>query len=152
MALHEPGFSSFVDVLEDGDVEKLIEECKTLFSAQSKEKDSRYSAGQTYWYDCRQETYLAIESFGKKVFEDATKNLSFDSAKSGIEYWPLVMEGCDDVGAHYDKDYGAEDEGKKKKKKRKKKLKFSFIRGRSLSSIGYSDVSDPCPGRSDIVF
>jgi hypothetical protein len=59
------------------------------------------------------------------------------------------MEGCDDVGAHYDKDYGAEDEGKKKKKEKKSLI---VIRGRSLSSVGHSDVSDPCPGCSDIVF
>ena len=51
-------FASFVDVLNEEDRLQLAEECKILFTALSKNKESRYSEGQTFWYDCQSETHL----------------------------------------------------------------------------------------------
>ena len=104
-------FRSFLAVVSPDDREVLRAECELLFTASSKADPSqKYSQGQTLWVGAEQEPRWAVERYALQVFRAHTQGLVFDAAKSGVEFWPLVLDTIDDVGAHYDKDYGAEDD------------------------------------------
>ena len=105
-------FSSWLECLSVSDTEVLREECEVLFTAGEKADGSKYSSGQTLWVgsDSDPENLKwAVERFALQTFLAHTVGQAFDPKRSGVEFWPLVLESIDDVGAHYDKDYGAED-------------------------------------------
>lgn len=120
-----PPFLSFDKVLNDGEIEILSKECEEIFNAKSKR--GKYSSGQSFFLHCTETCISNVEAFALRLFGSYTKNIKFDDETSGVEFWPLVIETVDDVGAHYDKgavrimsqcmrnltlltDYGVEDE------------------------------------------
>lgn len=106
-------FRSFLNCLSQEEVDALRQECRLLFTAQSRQgADAKYSSGDTFWWPADGSTPCrwAMERFAQAVFQEHTRGLDFDAGNSGAEYWPLVIETDADVGPHYDKDYGAEDE------------------------------------------
>lgn len=108
-------FACYLDFVGDKEREVLENECKILFTAKSKpDKNTSYSEGQTFWIGAKDTPSLASEHFAQRVFRTHTQNVAFDADISGAEFWPLVLEGDDDVGPHYDKDYGAEDDAQDK--------------------------------------
>jgi hypothetical protein len=103
-------FASYRNVFDGAALTELCRECEVLFTAKDKVRGA-YSEGQTFWVsaDCAQPRSL-VEAFALAVFRWHTRREKpFDPALSGVEYWSLVMERTADVGAHFDKDYGAED-------------------------------------------
>lgn len=105
-------FSSFQHLLPDRERLMLMSECVELFTASSRKKNSAYSEGQTFWTPAdEKDPRLAIECFAIELFDRHTLGMEFDRSNSGVEWWPLVIESDADVGAHFDKDYGAEDSG-----------------------------------------
>ena len=104
-------FTSFRNVF-DGDVQAALRsECETLFSATSKSRGA-YSEGQTFWVSADATPRSLVEAFALNVFVWHTSGCAFDRSQAGVEFWSLVMDRKSDVGAHFDKDYGAEDQGR----------------------------------------
>lgn len=103
-------FGSYRDLVSDVARRALIEECEFLFTATSRKESSAYSEGQTFWIGANDRPTCAIEAFCLDVFAKHSHNVVFDRSKSGCEFWPLVIDEDSDVGAHFDKDYGAEDD------------------------------------------
>lgn len=107
-------FCSFRHLLGHDERVALTEECVGLFTASTRKKNSSYSEGQTFWTFADEKIPRnAIEMFALAVFDQHTRDLKIDvdRSKSGVEWWPLVIDKDADVGAHFDKDYGAEDDG-----------------------------------------
>ncbi len=97
-------FASFRKVVAEEERKTLLDECVQLFTAKDRRKGSGYSEGQTFWVSASEEKpKLAIEAFALDVFNRHARGISFDRANSGVEFWPLVIESDDDVGAHFDK-------------------------------------------------
>jgi hypothetical protein len=97
-------FASFRKVVAEEERKTLLDECVQLFTAKDRRKGSGYSEGQTFWVSATEEKpKLAIEAFALDVFDRHARGISFDRANSGVEFWPLVIESDDDVGAHFDK-------------------------------------------------
>jgi hypothetical protein len=106
-------FSSFRGVVGEEYRKVLIAECEELFTATQRKSGRKYSEGQTFWVDAScQNPRSAIEAFALDVFDHHTRaNVKFDRTKSGCEFWPLVIDSLSsDVGAHFDKDYGARED------------------------------------------
>lgn len=116
----------------DGEVlEKLRVDCETVFSARAKEDDQAYSAGVTYFCPCQMKPRCALEALVLDIFRKHTEALdqtTFIPEQSGAEWWTLVLdegetdpkansgdneddeEEGDEVGMHFDADYGLEDQ------------------------------------------
>ena len=94
------------------DLEKLQADCRSTFTARTTRKGQKYSAGETYWLAADARPRCALESLAKDVFDLHTKGMEpgvhFDAAKSGAEWWTLVLDAGDDVGLHWDRDYEME--------------------------------------------
>ncbi len=107
-------FASFPQLLSEEARAALCAECEELFSAKAKGKDGgAYSEGQTFWVSADTAAPRSVvEAFALNVFDLHTRGMLCDRSRSGSEYWPLLIDGDSDVGAHFDKDYGAEDHGR----------------------------------------
>lgn len=86
--------------------------CAPSLSRGRQRKDEKYSEGQTFFIGCRDEPVDLIEGFALAVFRHYTAGVAHGNG-AGAEWWPLVMESAraDEVGLHFDKDYGREDDG-----------------------------------------
>jgi hypothetical protein len=106
-------FQSFPQLLEPADIQALKAECEALFDAKSKKVSSAYSEGQTFWIAADSPPRFLAESYALELFAYYTRDLAYvDPSCSGAEYWPLCIGVADsNVAPHYDKDYGAEDDG-----------------------------------------
>jgi hypothetical protein len=118
----------------DGFLEKLLRDCKKVFTAKQTLETESYSAGSTFWISAaegeqeqeEQEQENAdkrtkgnklslsgLERLALRVFEHVTKQLKegedYDSKASGAEWWTQVIDPRDDIGAHFDKDYYLEE-------------------------------------------
>ena len=118
----------------DGFLEKLLRDCKKVFTAKQTLETESYSAGSTFWISAaegeqeqeEQEQENAdkrtkgnklslsgLERLALRVFEHVTKQLKegedYDSKTSGAEWWTQVIDPRDDIGAHFDKDYYLEE-------------------------------------------
>ena len=51
-----------------------------------------------------------LEKIALSIFQYHTSGAKFDPCNSGAEWWTLYLEHDDDVGFHWDRDYGLEDE------------------------------------------
>jgi len=115
-------------------LESLIHDCETVFSARSRESDEAYSVGVTYFLPCLMKPRCALEELALSIFRKHTENLPdgvMIPEQSGAEWWTLVLddeknekknhgdtndnraedrEEDDEVGLHFDADYGLEDQ------------------------------------------
>ena len=107
-------FTSFLDPAAE-DLDKLIADCRTTFTARTTRKGQKYSAGETYWLASDAEPRCALEKLAKRVFDMHTEGKvageDFNPTTSGAEWWTLVLDADDDVGLHWDRDYGMEGNG-----------------------------------------
>ena len=130
-------FSSFPNAfaLDDDDARRaLLADCDEAFTARAATKrKGPYSSGETYWLAADAEPRCALERLAKHVFDahvgdaverfEALKSKSnqdetnessaqpFDASRSGAEWWTQVVDIDDEIGVHWDKDYGLEPSG-----------------------------------------
>ena len=121
-----------------GNIEKLWNDCRVVFSARTKDDDAAYSAGLTYFLPSQMLPRCALEALVQTIFKAHTSNLEegvMIPEQSGAEWWTLVLdedsesqneatanesnksqeeedddEEGDEVGMHFDADYGLEDQ------------------------------------------
>lgn len=123
------------DALELAHLPALREDCATVFSARAKEDSAAYSVGTTYFLPAVMKPRCALEAMVAAIFQLHTEGLDegvMTAGQSGAEWWTLVLdedaddgksgaqqgvtEGDDDedegdeVGLHFDADYGLEDQ------------------------------------------
>jgi len=120
-------FSSFPNAfaLDDDDARRaLLADCDEAFTARAATKrKGPYSSGETYWLAADAEPRCALERLAKHVFDahvgDAVERFvanessaqPFDASRSGAEWWTQVVDIDDEIGVHWDKDYGLEPSG-----------------------------------------
>eukprot|EP00977_Amphora_coffeiformis_P028800 scaffold37161_cov153-Amphora_coffeaeformis.AAC.1 len=122
----------------------LYQDCRTVFSARTRDDDQAYSAGVTYFLPAVMKPRCALEAVVQAIFQAHTACLppgSMLEEQSGAEWWTLVLddddkeknkqekeakssiataaanedgddedeeEESDEVGLHFDADYGLE--------------------------------------------
>jgi len=106
--------SSFA--LRDPEVNKqqLLFDCKRAMTARAATKGDAtgLSSGATFWLPAHQAPQCGLEVLVKGVFDYHTRNVTqLDTNMSGAEWWTLSINPRDEVGFHFDKDYGAEASG-----------------------------------------
>lgn len=119
-------------------MDALIADCEAVFTARTREDDQAYSAGTTYFLPCQMQPRCALEALVHSIFNKHTAALdstTFLPEQSGAEWWTLVLaddddkaaaatandppknndddsasteEEGDEVGLHFDADYGLE--------------------------------------------
>ena len=120
-------FSSFPNAFaldDDAARRTLLADCDEAFTARAATKrKGPYSSGETYWLAADAEPRCALERLAKHVFDahvgDAVKRFvanessaqPFDASRSGAEWWTQVVDIDDEIGVHWDKDYGLEPSG-----------------------------------------
>jgi len=119
--------------LEFANLGTLQEDCTRLFAARTRENDQAYSAGVTYFLPASMKPRCALEALVQCIFERHTEGIDYKKEQSGAEWWTLVLdsedkedekqdkadaaeddddeeEEADEVGMHFDADYGLEDQ------------------------------------------
>ncbi|CAE8595943.1 unnamed protein product [Polarella glacialis] len=118
-------FRSFPQLLPVGDqsakaaLATLVGDCEKAFTARATAKGASYSRGETFWVPAgaAPESLSAIERLALAIFhlhvpKGDSSGCSYDASRSGAEWWTQVIETEDDIGWHWDRDYGLEaDEG-----------------------------------------
>ena len=112
-------FASFPSSLaiDNGQMEHVISDCNSAFSARTKEDSDAYSSGATYFIPASMKPRCALEELAMNIFKAHTKGLEpgkdFDLERSGAEWWTLVLDtakekkqnsGDNDVDADADAD------------------------------------------------
>ena len=127
---HLPGLDAFgkdpnAFALDDDAARRtLLADCDEAFTARAATKrKGPYSSGETYWLAADAEPRCALERLAKHVFDahvgDAVERFvanessvpPFDASRSGAEWWTQVVDMDDEIGVHWDKDYGLEPSG-----------------------------------------
>ncbi|CAM9299037.1 unnamed protein product [Scytosiphon promiscuus] len=88
---------------------RVVRDCQTVFSARAKKLE--YSTGETFWMQADAVPRNCLERLALDIFEAHTPDARFDRATSGAEWWTQVIDDSDDIGWHWDKDYGMEANG-----------------------------------------
>lgn len=116
----------------------LWDDCAKVFSARTRDEDEAYSAGATFFCPCNMEPRCALEALALSIFKKHTQHLEKGVVipeMSGAEWWTLVLDVEDErkrvsdgdekknssenedeeeedneVGLHFDADYGLEDQ------------------------------------------
>ena len=96
------------DTNETGDViSRLKLDCRHAFNCRSIELPNQdYSAGSTYFQKACSPPRCYLENLALSIFQLHTKDAVFDPKTSGIEWWTQVIDCRDDIGFHWDRDYG----------------------------------------------
>lgn len=105
----EYGFSNIHDCLSltPEVLELLKADCQEAFSCRSIQgADESYSSGSTYFVTADQAPRCLLEQLAMSIFRFHTKDALFDPDTSGAEWWTQVLDCRDDVGFHWDRDYG----------------------------------------------
>jgi len=84
-------------------------DCQAAFTARATQSGQAYSAGETFWIGADVEKPATLmERLALEIFWLHAGSSAFDKCKSGAEWWTLAMDAEDDVGWHWDRDYGLE--------------------------------------------
>ena len=94
---------------EQSDLNKVIECCKLSCNIEPVATNADYSTGSTYFIRADETPRCVLEECAKSIFEYHTQGVRFDATNSGAEWWTQVIDSRDDIGFHWDKDYGAEE-------------------------------------------
>ena len=111
----ESGFISYprcipTSLLQGGESKSLLQDMKTSMSAREVEEDGQYSLGDTFFLPATVPPRCGLEALAKSLFEFHTKDAEgFDPERSGAEWWTQVIDTRDDIGVHFDRDYGMEE-------------------------------------------
>jgi hypothetical protein len=94
----------------DTGVASMIEGCKAVKDAKAVEKDADYSIGTTYFIRADETPSNLLEECALAIFRHHTSQLvnqqPYDANLSGAEWWTQVIDSRDDIGFHWDRDYG----------------------------------------------
>jgi len=115
-------FQNAVDITPQH-LSTLWKDCELVFTARTKETHEAYSFGATFFVPCVMKPRCALEGLAKLIFDQHTQHLPLGIFKpecSGAEWWTLILEqdenddeeDNDDVGMHFDADYGLEEQVK----------------------------------------
>jgi hypothetical protein len=102
--LAEPLYSVF----DRSYLEKVKKDCIAAFNCRSVSGSDNYSTGATYFIRANETPSCNLEHLAQQLFKHHTQGLSFDSARSGAEWWTQAIDSRDDIGFHWDRDYGSE--------------------------------------------
>ncbi|EQC34426.1 hypothetical protein SDRG_08196 [Saprolegnia diclina VS20] len=109
----EMKFKCFQDLLGDlapADHDRLLDDCKTCFTCREVEDGENYSLGSTFFVRANDTPTCGMEALALKIFALHTDGLSFDPANSGAEWWTQHIDHRDNIGFHWDRDYGMEED------------------------------------------
>ncbi|GKY94024.1 hypothetical protein MPSEU_000369200 [Mayamaea pseudoterrestris] len=137
-AIPRHAFWACPDALQVKTIDKLRQDCRTVFTARAKDDGQAYSAGITYFCPSLMPPRCALEALALDIFRMHTQHLADDvmvPEQSGAEWWTLVMDDdkdehddkkkendsddvpsndeddeSDEVGLHFDADYGLEEQ------------------------------------------
>ena len=91
----------------------LLRDCELCFNA--KQTSESYSSGSTFFLRASETPKCTLERLAREIFEHHTQSLTnMDRGSSGAEWWVLRIDPHDDVGFHWDRDYGLEEKGELK--------------------------------------
>ena len=88
------------------DTNILTECCKISKNSKSVSKNSDYSIGKTYFIGSKDSPKCCLESLALAIFNNHTSRQIFNPDNSGAEWWVQVIDARDDIGFHWDRDYG----------------------------------------------
>lgn len=91
----------------------LLSDCKTAMTARHTcDSSSGLSEGQTFFVSASEAPRCALEAMAKAIFDFHTSGLQdFCTSSSGAEWWTQYVDERDDIGFHFDRDYGLEEKG-----------------------------------------
>jgi hypothetical protein len=103
---------SFYEVIVDEQaMARVREDCKASFNCRSLSSGSdNYSTGSTYFVKASDKPNCNLEALALQIFRQHTSGLDYDAKNSGAEWWSPAIDHRDDIGFHWDRDYGAEEE------------------------------------------
>jgi hypothetical protein len=107
----DSSFRVYDGVLPAHTAQTLLQDCASAFTARAKESDDMYSSGQTYWVPADAVPKSALEHLALDIFRRHTRDVTFDPARSGAEWWTQHIDIYDEIGLHFDKDYVLESSG-----------------------------------------
>ena len=104
--IHTHQFSDIAIVLE-----RILADCQDAFDCRKLNPKDSYSLGSTYFIPINATPNCGLEKFAQQIFlyHASASNLIFDPEKSGSEWWTQVIDIRDDIGFHWDRDYGLEE-------------------------------------------
>ncbi|OQR85073.1 hypothetical protein ACHHYP_12372 [Achlya hypogyna] len=109
----EMKFKCFRDLLGDLSStahEQLLEDCKTCFTCREVEDGDNYSLGSTFFVRASDTPSCGMEALAQKIFALHTAGMEFNPANSGAEWWTQHIDHRDNIGFHWDRDYGLEED------------------------------------------
>ncbi len=125
---------------------KLHEDCRVAFTAKNA-GGGAYSSGSTFFIGALDTPRCDLERMALEVFNFHAERLGkagkkYDVDQSGAEWWTQCIDSRDDIGFHWDRDYGLEEnEGK---------LQYPNVATVTyLTNIGGGTLVLPCPGTSE---
>jgi hypothetical protein len=86
----------------------LRKDCKIAFTSRAVLAGDKYSQGATFFLRSDSEPRCTLERLAKEIFLHHTGDRQYDATRSGVEWWVLCLHHIDDVGFHWDRDYGIE--------------------------------------------
>ena len=104
----------------------FIKDCSRAFNCRSLQKksksknknvnkpDKQYSSGSTFFIKSNSQPRCLLESIALSIFNYHTSNNNsnnhglpeYDANTSGAEWWTQVIDHRDEIGMHWDRDYG----------------------------------------------
>lgn len=91
-------------------VGELQRDCAIIFNCKSISAAEDYSSGSTYFVKPSEKPRTALEELAQKIFLYHTNGMEYDPEHSGAEWWSQVIHPEDDIGVHWDRDYGLEED------------------------------------------
>lgn len=82
--------------------------CKTTRIDNNVSPSDYHSSGSTYFQRADAAPRSCLEDLALQIFHFHTKDTQFIPELSGAEFWTQVVDCQDDIGFHWDRDYGLE--------------------------------------------
>lgn len=82
--------------------------CKKPVADNGVSSSDYHSSGSTYFQRADVAPRSCLEDLALQIFQFHTKNTMFKPECSGAEFWTQVVDCEDDIGFHWDRDYGLE--------------------------------------------
>jgi hypothetical protein len=103
-------FSNAIRFSNKTSQDDFICDIRNAFNSSDVAEGEKYSQGSTNFICANKTPTCTLERLAMNIFDYHTSGAHFDRSKSGAEWWTLYLENFDDVGFHWDRDYGIEDE------------------------------------------
>lgn len=101
-------FRTFSDAFDVAQLKQLRRDCKAAFTARAAKQGEKYSAGKTFWIGAKEKGATTLERLALDIFKLHAGHTKYDPARSGAEWWTQAINVEDDIGWHWDRDYGLE--------------------------------------------